>query len=101
LSDGPKSIAIQPANPLGIKGKTITLNCSADGHPTPSYEWQFPQGQSRFGQSLQLSNIQFGDEGTYTCVVKNNISAGERTLNRSVEMRVEGNYHYLFRDTHV
>ena len=52
FSDGPESVAIQPAKPVGVKGQAITLSCSADGHPTPSYEWQLPQGQSHVGQSL-------------------------------------------------
>ena len=90
FSDGPESVAIQPVKPLGVKGKAIVLNCSTDGHPTPSYEWQLPQGQPRAGQSLQLSNVQFEDGGTYTCVVRNTIHAGEKTANRSVELQVEG-----------
>ena len=90
FSDGPESVAIQPAKPLGVKDKAVVLNCSADGNPPPSYEWQLPQHQPRAGQSLQLSNIQFEDGGMYTCVVKNTISAGEKTANRSVELRVEG-----------
>ena len=42
-SDGPESVEIQPAKPVGVKGQAITLSCSANGHPTPLYEWQLPQ----------------------------------------------------------
>ena len=90
FSDGPGSVAIQPTKPVGVKGQATVLSCSADGHPTPSYEWQLPQGLSLVAQSLTLSNIQFGYGGIYTCVAKNAINTGEMTSNESVELQVEG-----------
>jgi hypothetical protein len=87
---GPESVAIHPTHPFVIKGADIVLNCSADGNPTPSYEWQLPQGQTSAGQTLQLSNIQFRDGGTYTCIATNTIVAGVKTSRVSVTLQVEG-----------
>ena len=93
-SDGPESFTIQPSKPVGVKGKAITLSCSADGHPTPSYEWHLPNDSIDIhaGHSLTLSDIQYGDAGgMYTCLVNNTINAGKMTATEAVELRVEGN----------
>uniref|UniRef100_A0A3Q3GC04 Ig-like domain-containing protein n=1 Tax=Labrus bergylta TaxID=56723 RepID=A0A3Q3GC04_9LABR len=65
-------------------GKTIVLNCSADGQPTPEIIWTFPNGtrvtsehhhdsQHRLGNNgtLVIYNPRKEDAGKYRCGAKN------------------------------
>ncbi|KAL9972078.1 hypothetical protein ACROYT_G018318 [Oculina patagonica] len=54
-------------------GQTVTLNCSADGHPVPSITWtrckgNIPEERSQVedGQ-LKLNSLTSKDSGTYIC----------------------------------
>ena len=87
--DAPEFVEIKPSNPVGVKGQNITLRCSTDGNPSPDYEWR--GGKSATGSTLELTSLQFEDEGTYTCVANNTIEAGTRSTNTSVQLKIEGN----------
>ena len=89
LLDAPEIVKIRSSNPVGVKGQSITLNCSASGNPPPNYEWR--GGKSATGSTLELTSLQFKDEGTYTCVANNTIEAGTRSTNTSVQLKIEGN----------
>ncbi|XP_069004335.1 immunoglobulin superfamily member 10 [Embiotoca jacksoni] len=65
-------------------GKTIVLNCSADGHPLPEIIWTFPNGtrfsggpnrgsRQHIGKdgTLVIYNSQKEDAGKYRCGAKN------------------------------
>ena len=88
LLDAPESVEIKPSNPVGVKGLSITLNCSAVGNPFPVYEWR--GSKSATGSTLKLTSLEFKDEGTYTCVASNTIEAGARSSNASVQLTIEG-----------
>ena len=89
LLDAPEFVEIIPPNPVGVKGQSITLNCSAGGNPSPDYEWR--GGKSATGSTLELTSLEFKDEGTYTCVANNIIEAGGRSTIASVQLTIEGN----------
>ncbi|KAL9972069.1 hypothetical protein ACROYT_G018308 [Oculina patagonica] len=54
-------------------GQTVTLNCSADGHPVPSITWtrckgNIPEERSQVeGGQLKINSLTAKDSGTYIC----------------------------------
>ena len=93
LLDAPESVEISPSDPVGVKGQSITLNCSAVGNPSPFYEWR---GNKRTtGFTLKLTSLGFEDEGTYTCVASNTIEAGSMSSNSSVRLQIEGKVQFI------
>ncbi|XP_078371600.1 angiopoietin-related protein 7-like [Oculina patagonica] len=54
-------------------GQTVTLNCSADGHPLPSITWtrckgNIPEERSQVeGGQLKINSLTAKDSGTYIC----------------------------------
>ncbi|KAL9972074.1 hypothetical protein ACROYT_G018314 [Oculina patagonica] len=54
-------------------GQTVTLNCSADGHPVPSITWtrckgNLPEERSQVkGGQLKINSLTAKDSGTYIC----------------------------------
>ncbi|XP_063825955.1 kin of IRRE-like protein 3 [Ostrinia nubilalis] len=70
----------------------VTLECKADGNPTPSYQWYHNPTPSVHINSapedgypaattaqLQLHNVSYNQHGRYTCVAVNHIGVEERT----------------------
>ena len=54
-------------------GQSVTLNCSADGHPVPSITWtrckgNIPEERSQVeGGQLKINSLTAKDSGTYIC----------------------------------
>ncbi|KAL9972067.1 hypothetical protein ACROYT_G018306 [Oculina patagonica] len=54
-------------------GQSVTLNCSADGHPVPSITWtrckgNIPEERSQVeGGQLKINSLTTKDSGTYIC----------------------------------
>ena len=54
-------------------GQSVTLNCSADGHPVPSITWarckgDIPGERSKVaGGQLKINSLTAEDSGTYIC----------------------------------
>ncbi|KAL9972080.1 hypothetical protein ACROYT_G018320 [Oculina patagonica] len=54
-------------------GQSVTLNCSADGHPVPSITWarckgNIPEKRSQVkGGQLKINSLTAKDSGTYIC----------------------------------
>ena len=94
--DAPESVKIALSQPVGVKGQNITLTCTADGNPTPSFQWMQPHDLTSMGHSLSISSVKFKHGGTYTCIATNNIEAGTKSNQTSVDLTVEGDYNYLF-----
>ncbi|KAF5297558.1 hypothetical protein FQR65_LT09989 [Abscondita terminalis] len=82
IVEAPKFIAF-PRDEIVVEGQTVTLDCAANGNPTPSIKWlkdgysiDMADLDSRFGSvggttSLQIKNIQESDAGTYQCRAEN------------------------------
>ena len=89
LLDAPEFVEIRLSCPVGVKGQSIALNCSAGGNPSPMYEWRVVKS-AKTGSTLELTSLEFEDEGTYTCVASNIIEAGARSSSASVQLTIEG-----------
>ncbi|XP_035536454.1 immunoglobulin superfamily member 10 [Morone saxatilis] len=46
-------------------GKTVVLNCSADGHPIPEITWTLPNGTRFTGEPDRGSRHHLGNDGTF------------------------------------
>ncbi|XP_046984365.1 neogenin [Schistocerca americana] len=99
-----------PRPSVVIAGSTVTLDCAAVGNPNPSIVWlkdgiaiDMSNLDSRFqkiGQgSLQISNVQEADEGTYQCRAEN----GADSVDAAATLEVQVPPHFLKRpaDTHA
>jgi hypothetical protein len=83
------TISDPPANVATNSGSTVTFTVEARGTEPLSYEWSFGDSQisDATSSTLTLTNVQPGDEGTYTVTVTgphNSVSASaELTLTDS------------------
>ncbi|CAL4067055.1 unnamed protein product, partial [Meganyctiphanes norvegica] len=74
------------------QGKSVTLECAAEGNPTPIITWSkqgghMPSGQpEEEGISITLQEVDRYDEGTYICTASNGIGESSKT---SMEVMVE------------
>ena len=74
VTTDPPSITTQPINRSGIVGTNFTFSVSAFGSLPLAYQWFYNTNTLLSGatnSSLVLSNIQFGQSGTYSVVVSN------------------------------
>uniref|UniRef100_A0A8C2EKA4 Cell adhesion molecule DSCAM n=1 Tax=Cyprinus carpio TaxID=7962 RepID=A0A8C2EKA4_CYPCA len=88
----PPRFKVQPQDQDGIYGKSVTLNCSADGEPRPTIEWKYSKGagvpqfqpialnsgfrvQLLGNGSLLIKHVLEEDAGYYLCKVSNDVGA--------------------------
>jgi uncharacterized repeat protein (TIGR01451 family) len=67
----------------------------ADANPPPTYSWLLPNGTVSEGKSVSLTNLEVGDNGTYTCLVYNIYKQVNHTANETVYIDVRK---YSFND---
>uniref|UniRef100_A0A8C5DD94 Cell adhesion molecule DSCAM n=1 Tax=Gouania willdenowi TaxID=441366 RepID=A0A8C5DD94_GOUWI len=88
----PPQFVVQPEDQDGIYGKTVTLNCSAEGYPPPTIVWEHSKGagvpqfqpillnsgsrvQLLINGSLHIKHVLEDDNGFYLCKVSNDVGA--------------------------
>ncbi|KAK7882901.1 hypothetical protein WMY93_029075 [Mugilogobius chulae] len=88
----PPQFVVQPEDQDGIYGKTVTLNCSAEGYPPPTIVWEHSKGagvpqflpiplnsgsriQLLSNGSLLIKHVLEDDSGFYLCKVSNDVGA--------------------------
>ena len=73
LLDAPQTVTVTP-NPAVVKlSESITLDCTADGYPVPTFSWQF-NGAVVGGaaqKTYALNNAKVEDAGNYSCQASN------------------------------
>ncbi|XP_052803975.1 hemicentin-1-like isoform X2 [Mya arenaria] len=57
-----------------ISGRSMTLNCSSLGNPSPAYAWTYPGGGSHVGPNLIFTSVQTTLAGNVTCTAWNTLS---------------------------
>ena len=72
LKDMPNIIFIS-GNQTLIKGDSVSLNCTADGYPTPSIAWTKVSDNSPVLFPLTITGKQ--NEGLYRCTADNGIGS--------------------------
>ncbi|XP_031428047.1 roundabout homolog 3 isoform X2 [Clupea harengus] len=105
LEDAPPRILEHPSDLIVSKGEPATLNCKADGRPTPTVEWykdgervetdrEDPRSHRMLlpSGSLFFLRIVHGrrskpDEGVYVCVARNYLGEGV-SRNASLEVAI-------------
>uniref|UniRef100_A0A1A7WP22 Ig-like domain-containing protein n=2 Tax=Iconisemion striatum TaxID=60296 RepID=A0A1A7WP22_9TELE len=79
-----------PANPDPIivtEGKTLQLNCSAEGNPSPFYTWEKPiDGSNTSSSVLTVGSVSFEHEGQYVCTVSNYVGSVEVRFHVDVQV---------------
>ena len=81
---------INPAEPVGIEGKSVTLSCGSTpgGYPSASYTWWKSTSPSEIlstSAELILRPVRMANEGRYMCQPYNNYGKG---LPASVQLQV-------------
>ena len=92
---GPPSITLQPSQTVyALVGQRVSLECTAEGDPTPSVYWIEPSEPRRGDLApdglgydvyegsaiLDITNVGREDQGYYTCVATNSGGRTEDSL---------------------
>lgn len=48
----PPKFVVQPKDQDGIYGKAVILNCSAEGYPVPTIQWEYSKGNDELKPSI-------------------------------------------------
>jgi len=57
------------------EGDKVTLNCTADGYPTPNITWTIGDMKKHFGSNFPLTITGKQDEGVYRCTADNGVGS--------------------------
>ncbi|KAG7226120.1 hypothetical protein INR49_018731 [Caranx melampygus] len=109
----PPQFVVQPEDQDGIYGKTVTLNCSAEGYPPPTIVWEHSKGagvpqfqpillnsgsriQLLSNGSLLIKHVLEDDSGFYLCKVSNDVGADvSKSMYLTVKTSVPSHDHLL------
>lgn len=78
------AFVIQPQNTEVLVGESVTLECSATGHPPPRITWtrgdrtplpEDPRVSITPSGGLYIQNVLQGDSGEYTCFASNSVES--------------------------
>lgn len=78
------TFVIQPQNTEVLVGESVTLECSAAGHPLPQITWTKgdrtplpadPRVSITASGGLYIQNVAQGDSGEYTCFASNSLDS--------------------------
>uniref|UniRef100_A0A4W5KCE0 Ig-like domain-containing protein n=1 Tax=Hucho hucho TaxID=62062 RepID=A0A4W5KCE0_9TELE len=75
------------------EGDTLSLNCSAKGNPSPSYDWLLPQAAPNTTEErsvVTITNMAKSHSGEYTCIAINPLGNSTCTVNVEVTGETDG-----------
>ena len=78
------SVSVSPLNMVFERGNNVTFNCTAEGGPGNTYQWQRngTNLDNETMQTLTITQISVNDGDQYTCVVSN--AAGNDSASTSL-----------------
>ncbi|XP_047434311.1 immunoglobulin superfamily member 10-like [Mugil cephalus] len=84
---GPKLLVSANENIQIKQGDTLSLNCSSEGNPSPSYSWKLPDGRASSSSDsvLIIQSVGSDQGGNYVCTISNKV--GTDTVNYSVDVQ--------------
>ena len=86
FSDPPEIIKPQTSTWNVIAGDTITIECHANGRPSPRYEWTNADGTVITTQkTLRLDEVNGSHGGIYTCTATNRLGSDSFSITVQVE----------------
>lgn len=102
MLSGPPSIDVSPGRTVvAIVGQRVTLECTAQGDPTPGVYWIEPvrrrrgdvEPESEFVSTpgaavVDIQSVEREDEGTYRCVATNDGGTSEVSVQLSGRLPV-------------
>ena len=91
-----------PGNTVTLLGNSISLNCTAEGYPAPSYEW-YKDGELLHGEIQSILHIPEpspGDRGNYTCKAINSEGKTNESPPAKLDIAGIGNDVHNICDTH-
>ena len=96
IVQGPPTITLQPSQTVyALIGERVTLECTAQGEPTPQVYWVEPETVRRGdlppdvepyyptsdgSAILDIASVSRGDQGNYRCVASNTGGTAEETV---------------------
>ena len=79
INEVPQFSVKPPEKMVRYVGQSVTLNCSADGHPVPTITWSRCKGDLAEGRThvtdgqLRISSLRAEDSGIYTCSARSEL----------------------------
>ena len=83
-------VTSNPDRQVHTEGETVTLMCTSDANPPPSYTWQLYGSQVGVGPVLVLHDILRGkNDGIYRCKVQNGVPDRNYVYEASLSIIIE------------
>ncbi|XP_033759170.1 leucine-rich repeats and immunoglobulin-like domains protein 2 isoform X2 [Pecten maximus] len=82
------TITKNPTKDMHYEGEDLTLNCAAEGNPTPTYIWRRNGTQLGTTAQLSLTNIKIDQSGDYVCEAKNNFTGTTYNLSEMISITI-------------
>ena len=76
-------ITFEPPSPAVI-GSEITVMCTSDGHPEPSYTINHNGKKITAGKTWKIAQVKRSDAGAYECFVENRLGNDSQSRNLTV-----------------
>ncbi|OTF81961.1 Laminin B, Immunoglobulin, and EGF domain containing protein, partial [Euroglyphus maynei] len=96
---------VHPSTSDSIRGERVRFDCNVTGRPIPSVRWIFVGGQSTdgsdqtgqlpnnsrvMGNVLTITNIDYFNNGVYTCIASNSYGTAEAQVRLNVDGGIGG-----------
>ena len=86
-------IVAPPGFIQGVLGEPVTLNCTAEALPPPTYTWLILRGnesmplENETDSTLNFDSLRISERGVYSCQAQNELGTATRD---NIVLKVEG-----------
>lgn len=92
-TDAPKEVFARKSSGYVEEGNSVTLSCSAKGHPPVTFNWFKDDQELMSGQEFIIQPVKPSDSGLYFCEAKNEMGTRK---SRIVEIDVLCEYFLVY-----